>query len=101
MTKKTKNIIGVVGCVLCLAAIAGVASALAINLDKDKPINPDLIDIDNFSTIEKLYLNRFIDKAYNSLTSNIGYVFTKIKENKIDEITYFSYEEENNEENNK
>ena len=57
MTKKTKNIIGVVGCVLCLAAIAGVTSALAINLDKDKPINPDLIDIDNFSAIEKLYLN--------------------------------------------
>ena len=58
----------------------------------------------NFSNAikeEKLYLNRFIDKAYNSLTSNIGYVFTKIKENKIDEITYFSYEEENNEENNK
>ncbi len=51
------------------------------------------LDFDTAINQEKLYLNRFIDKAYNKLTSNIGYVFTKIKENKIDEINYFSFEE--------
>lgn len=59
------------------------------------------LNFNNAIKEERLYLNRFIDKAYNSLTSNIGYVFTKIKENKIDDITYFSYEEKNNEEDNK
>lgn len=53
------------------------------------------LNFNNAIKEERLYLNRFIDKAYNSLTSNIGYIFTKIKENKIDEITYFSYEEDN------
>ena len=43
---------------------------------------------------EKKHLNRFINKAYNSLTSNIGYIFTKIKEDKIDEINYYSFDEE-------
>ena len=34
---------------------------------------------ENAITQEELYLNRYLDRAANELTSNIGYVFKKIK----------------------
>jgi hypothetical protein len=60
-------------------------------------INPKARDadfrfiLDNIETAylqENMFLNHRLSKASNQLTSNIAYVLKKIKEDRIDEITY-------------
>ena len=70
-------------------------SLTKINSKKDK--NKLIALSKNFDIAieqENKYLNRYIDLADKSLTSNIGYIFKMIKDNKLNEITYYS--DENN-----